>query len=136
MARADVAAGPMTVIRVALVDDQEMIRAGLRLLVDHTDGMTVVGEAADGLAAIELVERSRPDVVVMDPPRSGSDPVFLDSLALLAPKRVVYISCEPTTLARDVTYLCARGYRMQRAVPVDMFPATEHVECVVLIERK
>ena len=76
------------------------------------------------------------DVVVMDPPRSGSDPVFLDSLALLAPKRVVYISCEPTTLARDVTYLCARGYRMQRAVPVDMFPATEHVETAVCLVRK
>ena len=53
-------------IRVALVDDQEMVRAGLRLLVEHTDEMTVVGEAGDGASSIDLVIRARPDVVVMD----------------------------------------------------------------------
>jgi len=71
------------------------------------------------------------DVVFMDPPRSGSDEAFLNALIRLRPRRVVYISCDPATLARDIAYLQKGGYVMRRAVPVDMFPATEHVECVV-----
>lgn len=76
-----------------------------------------------------------PDTVLMDPPRTGSDATFLQALIRLGPKRVVYVSCNPETLARDLRVLCAGGYRMQRAVPVDMFPLTEHVECVVLMSR-
>ena len=75
------------------------------------------------------------DVVLMDPPRSGSDEVFLHSLLMLAPKRVVYISCDPETLARDVRVLTRGGYTVKRAVPVDMFPATEHIETVCCLER-
>ena len=81
------------------------------------------------------VEQVPVDVVLMDPPRSGSDEVFLSALVALNPRRVVYISCEPNTLARDAQYLSMHGYRMTRAVPVDMFPATEHVETVVAMTR-
>ena len=76
------------------------------------------------------------DVVFMDPPRSGSDEKFLSSVVTLNPKRVVYVSCDPTTLARDLKYLTKHGYRAITAVPVDMFPATEHVETVVGLQRK
>ena len=75
------------------------------------------------------------DVVFMDPPRSGSDEKFLSSVVTLNPKRVVYVSCDPTTLARDLKYLTKHGYSAVTAVPVDMFPATEHVETVVLLSK-
>ena len=76
------------------------------------------------------------DVVFMDPPRSGSDEKFLSSVVTLNPKRVVYVSCDPTTLARDLKYLTKHGYSAVTAVPVDMFPATGHVETVVLLSQQ
>ena len=76
------------------------------------------------------------DVVLMDPPRAGSTPEFLAGVVRLAPERVVYVSCNPVTLARDLPALRAGGYRICRATPVDMFPHTKHVECVVALERK
>ena len=75
------------------------------------------------------------DVVFMDPPRSGSSEQFLDALVLLKPKKVVYISCNPVTLERDLGYLSKKGYKAERAVPVDMFPWTGHVETVVLLSK-
>lgn len=76
------------------------------------------------------------DVVFMDPPREGSTPQFLQSLARLSPRRVVYVSCNPETLARDLAQLTALGYRVQEITPVDMFPHTEHIETVVLLSHK
>lgn len=75
------------------------------------------------------------DVVFMDPPRSGSDEAFLSSLVTLKPKKVVYISCNPETQARDLKYLTKHGYEMKKSVPFDLFPFTEHVENVVLLSR-
>ena len=75
------------------------------------------------------------DVVFMDPPRAGSDEAFLSSVVTLAPKRVVYVSCNPETLARDLLYLTKHGYRAQECQPVDMFPWTKHVEAVVLLSK-
>ena len=80
-------------------------------------------------------EGIRPDVVFMDPPRAGSDEKFLRALLKTAPSRVVYVSCAPETLARDLTVLTQGGYKVQRIQPVDMFPFTEHVETVVLLTR-
>ncbi|MBQ9994329.1 MAG: 23S rRNA (uracil(1939)-C(5))-methyltransferase RlmD, partial [Clostridia bacterium] len=76
------------------------------------------------------------DVVFMDPPRAGSSRKFIESLAKMAPPRVVYISCNPETLARDLALLTKKGYEVQRICPVDMFPHTNHVETVVLLSRK
>ena len=70
------------------------------------------------------------DVVFMDPPRAGSDLPFLKSVAALAPKRIVYISCNVETQARDLAFLCKNGYRVEKMQPVDMFPHTNHVETV------
>ena len=76
------------------------------------------------------------DVVFMDPPRAGSDENFMSSVVKLAPKKVVYVSCNPETLARDLKYFTKNGYKVENAVPVDMFPHTAHVESVCLLSRK
>ena len=78
----------------------------------------------------------RPDVVFLDPPRAGSDERFLRSLLKAAPDRVVYVSCDPETLARDLRVLTGGGYKVRRIRPVDMFPWTEHVECVCLLTHQ
>ena len=75
------------------------------------------------------------DVVFMDPPRSGSDEVFLRSVLKLSPKRIVYISCNPETQARDLKYLVGKGYQAEGAYPYDMFPFTVHTECVTLLQK-
>ena len=75
------------------------------------------------------------EVVFLDPPRSGSEEKYLNSLCQLKPNRIVYVSCSPVTLERDLQYLTKKGYKARKAVTVDMFPWTSHVECVVLISR-
>ena len=96
----------------------------------------VQGDAGEYMQKM-AAQRETMDVVLMDPPRAGSDEAFLSSLVTLAPEKVVYISCNPVTLARDLKYLGKHGYRAKRAVSVDMFPwtAEEHVETVVLLSR-
>ena len=76
------------------------------------------------------------DVVFLDPPRSGASEEFLRTLTAMSPKKVVYVSCNPETLARDLAFLTQNGYQMKKAVPVDMFPYTENVETVALLTRK
>ena len=76
------------------------------------------------------------DVVFTDPPRTGSDKRFIESLAALAPKRIVYISCSVESLARDLRQLTASGYSVKKIQPVDMFPHTHHIECVVCLSRE
>lgn len=89
------------------------------------------GEFMTGMAE----EGERADVVFIDPPRAGSDKAFLTSLVTLSPQKVVYISCNPETLQRDLYFLTQNGYRVKKIQPVDMFPHTNHVECVVLLEK-
>ena len=90
------------------------------------------GEFMVGMAA----EGEKVDTVFMDPPRAGSDENFMRSVCTLAPKKVVYISCNPETLARDLRYFVKNGYKVKKIQPVDMFPMTNHVETVVLLSRK
>ena len=78
-------------------------------------------------------EGKKIDLVVMDPPRAGSDEVFLSSLVKLSPEKVVYVSCNPVTQARDLKYLVANGYEVKEIQPVDMFPQTSHVESIILM---
>lgn len=73
------------------------------------------------------------DIVLMDPPRSGSTTEFIDAVATLSPKKVVYVSCGPDTLARDLQYFEKKGYKVMKIQPVDMFPFTSHVENVCLL---
>lgn len=76
-------------------------------------------------------EKLNCDVLFMDPPRAGSDKAFLNSVVTLSPKKVIYISCNPETLARDLDYLTKNGYEAKNIQPVDMFPFSNHIECVV-----
>ena len=75
------------------------------------------------------------DAVIMNPPRAGSDETFLSSMCSLNPEKIIYISCNPETLARDLDYLVGKGYKIMKIQPVDMFPQTSHVECVVGIQK-
>lgn len=85
----------------------------------------------EGMAA----EGEKVDVVLMDPPRAGSDRKFLHSLLSLSPEKIVYVSCNPETLARDLAYLTKRDYLVKKMQPVDMFPVTDSVETVVLLSK-
>ena len=90
-----------------------------------------------GQFMVTMAERNEhADVVFMDPPRAGSDETFMDCVVKLSPKKVVYVSCNPETLARDLEYMVKKGYKVRRMIPVDMFAFTSHVETVVLLERK
>lgn len=81
-------------------------------------------------------ETARADVIVVDPPRKGCDETLLDTIVEMQPKKVVYVSCDSATLARDLKYLCERGYQVESVCPVDMFPMTVHVETVCLLSNR
>ena len=89
------------------------------------------GEAAARLAA----EGLRPDVIMLDPPRKGCDETTLSAVAQMSPRRVVYVSCNPSTAARDAAWLGQHGYRAEKVQPVDLFPRTKHVEAVLLLTK-
>lgn len=90
---------------------------------------------ADAAQAAKQLEREgvRPDTVILDPPRKGCDKELIDTVVQLAPVRVVYVSCDPATLARDLKLFSESGYCAEELTPVDMFPRTAHVECVALL---
>ena len=92
-------------------------------------------DAGDFMRELALRGESA-DVVITDPPRAGCSREFLQSLLTLAPKRVVYVSCNPETMARDLGTLTRGGYKVKKIQPVDLFPFTEHCEVVVGLERK
>lgn len=93
----------------------------------------VVGKAEYWLPKWQK-EGWRPDVIVVDPPRTGCDQNFLETVLKLKPKRMVYVSCNPSTLAKDIQFL-SKAYKVEYIQPVDMFPHTAHVECVALMSR-
>ncbi|EPR07996.1 23S rRNA (uracil(1939)-C(5))-methyltransferase RlmD [Ruminiclostridium papyrosolvens] len=95
----------------------------------------LVGEAEKVIPEL-YAQGVKADVVVVDPPRKGCDEVLLNTLVEMQPQRIVYVSCNPSTLARDLKYLTEHGFEVKEVQPVDMFPWTGHVEAVALIERK
>jgi len=100
-----------------------------------TNAEFLCGDAKD--AARILYERGeRPDVIVIDPPRKGCDAAVITTIAAMRPTRVVYVSCDPATLARDLKQFTAEDYNIEAVTPVDMFPGTAHVETVVLLSHK
>ena len=95
----------------------------------------IVGDATAVMPAL-YKQGIRPDVVVVDPPRAGCTETVLRTFANMKPQRIVYVSCNPATLARDLAILKELGYLAQKVQPVDLFPQTSHVECVVLMSRE
>ena len=89
------------------------------------------GQAATRLAA----EGLHPDIVMLDPPRKGCDEATLSAVVRMAPRRVVYVSCNPATAARDAAWLEQNGYHAEKVQPVDLFPRTKHVECVIALSK-
>lgn len=100
----------------------------------HPNAQFYCGPAEEWMP--KLVENQTADVVILDPPRKGSDPVTLGAICRCAPKRIVYVSCDPATLARDVEFLTQQGYHLVKAQPVDMFPHSAHVETVALLTKE
>jgi 23S rRNA (uracil1939-C5)-methyltransferase len=101
---------------------------------DVTNAEFLVGDVRREMR--ELVERSgRPDVMVLDPPRSGLSQKIVRRIVEAGPRRIVYVSCNPTTLAPNAAQLAEAGWALRRVRPVDMFPQTPHIECVALLER-
>lgn len=92
----------------------------------------IAGKAEESLPKL-VTQGIRPDVIVVDPPRKGVDKRALQAIADMEPKRIVYVSCDPASLARDLAILNQMGYRMVEVQPVDMFPQTSHVECVIMM---
>ena len=90
---------------------------------------------AGKIAADFAANKQKPDIIVLDPPRKGCDTLTLDACIQMAPKRIVMVSCNPATAARDVKYLSEHGFSFDVLRPVDLFPRTGHVECVVLMSR-
>ncbi len=95
-----------------------------------------VGKAEEVLPEKYEKEGVRADVIVVDPPRKGCDETLLSTMVKMQPERIVYVSCDSATLARDLRYLCDNGYELKRVCPADMFPQTVHVETVVLLSHK
>ncbi len=99
------------------------------------ENVTFIAAKAEDAAAEMSANASSIDTVVIDPPRSGCAPDVLSAILTVSPRRVMMVSCNPVTLARDLDLLCEGGYRLATVKPVDMFPQTRHVETLALLER-
>jgi 23S rRNA (uracil1939-C5)-methyltransferase len=100
-----------------------------------TNARFVAANARTGIRPL-IEQAGRPDVVVVDPPRSGLSQKIVRRLIECEAQRIVYVSCNPTTLAPNAAQLQEAGYRLRRVRPVDMFPQTPHIECVALLEKQ
>lgn len=103
---------------------------------NHLDNVEFICSDAASYAKKLSEEGMKPDVVVVDPPRKGCDITTLESIVTMSPKRLVYVSCDPATLARDIQILEQHNYHAEIVQPVDMFPFTHHVETCVLLQRR
>ena len=112
--------------------------AGVNCHLNDVDNCTfVLGDLKDELAQTPLLIKrwGRPDVIIVDPPRAGMHPKVVQKIIELSPRRIVYVSCNPSTFARDVKELALAGYQLKKAQPVDMFPHTSHIEVVGVLEK-
>ena len=106
-------------------------------VLNHIDNVEFrVGAAEEVIPRLWEEEGFHADIIVVDPPRKGCDEKVLHTIVSMMPEKVVYVSCEPSTLARDLKYLCQGGYEVKSVQPVDQFPMTVSVETVVLLSRK
>ena len=116
---------------IAVEESTAAIADAMENAASHSNVELVTGKVEDILPGLEVI----PDAVILDPSRSGCQPVVLETLLALRPGRIAYVSCNPESLARDLRTL-SRGYRIQSVQPVDMFPQTHHVECLATLITK
>ena len=110
--------------------------AKINAKLNNTENARFICADASEAARILKEEGIRPDTVVLDPPRKGCDSGLLDTVAKMNPERIVYVSCDPATLARDLSVLEEKGYKTIKAVPFDLFPRTVHIETVALVIKE
>ncbi len=122
------------VVGIEYVEDAvENARENAKL--NGIDNAQFLAGDAGAMLAEAVHTAAKPDVVLLDPPRKGCEKRLLEELAAMEPKRIIYVSCDAATLARDAAVLCTGGYEVKAVKAVDMFPQTTHVECVVLMSR-
>jgi 23S rRNA (uracil1939-C5)-methyltransferase/tRNA (uracil-5-)-methyltransferase len=109
-------------------------KAAENATLNHFLNCRFIAGSAESIFKKIPVEGSE-SAVIVDPPRKGCDEAFLDQLDAFSPRRIVYVSCAPDTQARDVKYLCAKGWKVVSVRPFDLFPQTRHVECIAALER-
>src|SRR5258708_2292806 len=126
------------VSRVIAVESQPsaVMDARANATLNNQNNITALEGTLERLLGQMYYRRERVDLALVDPPRAGCHPKALQALQSLAPRALCYVSCDPSTLARDIATLCGGGrYRLVAAQPVDMFPQTYHIECVALLAR-
>jgi 23S rRNA (uracil1939-C5)-methyltransferase len=129
------AGGARRVIGVEIVEEAVERARENALLNGVANAEFVVGDAAKAIRPLLEEGLPRPDVVVVDPPRAGLTPRAVRRVVELYPKRLVYVSCNPTTLAGNGKLLDEAGYELASVTPFDLFPHTPHVECAATFER-
>ena len=120
----------MEIVPQAVADARENAR------LNRVTNVTFYEGSAEDISVKLTKDHLVPDVVILDPPRKGSDETTLGAILSMSPKKIVYISCNPSTLARDLKILTNGGYSLKKIQPVDMFPHTSHVETVVQLSHK
>ncbi len=124
--------------RVVAIESQPsaVMDARASAALNNQNNITVLEGTLERLLSQLHYRRERIDVALVDPPRTGCHPKALQALQVMAPRAICYVSCDPSTLARDIATLCSGGrYRLVYAQPIDMFPQTYHIECVALLVR-
>lgn len=109
--------------------------AGENAKLNNIENARFICADASGSARVLAEQGFKPDVIFLDPPRKGLAGDVIDTVAVMSPKRIVYVSCDPATLARDLKLFAERGYKAIEATAVDMFPGTVHVEVIILLQR-
>ena len=122
-------------IRVIIADDHEILRDGMRAMLKKSTEIELIAEAGNGKELLELSRQLRPDVVITDPPRAGMHEDVCKMLLKASPEKIIYVSCNPATQARDLKILFDT-YEIVAVQPVDMFPHTMHVENVVSLVKR
>ncbi|HSH36773.1 MAG TPA: 23S rRNA (uracil(1939)-C(5))-methyltransferase RlmD, partial [Schnuerera sp.] len=118
------------IVKDAIEDAKENVR------LNNVDNVEfIIGKSEEVLPKLNK-KGIKLDAIVLDPPRKGLDKELIDSIIDANPEKIVYVSCNPSTLARDLGYLVKKGYKVLEAQPVDMFPHTMHVECIALLQRE
>ncbi|MGL4738759.1 MAG: 23S rRNA (uracil(1939)-C(5))-methyltransferase RlmD [Cellulosilyticaceae bacterium] len=116
--------------------EEAIVNARENAKLNHMDNTTFyAGKAEEVIPALYEEQGINADTIVVDPPRKGCDQALLETLIKMGPNKIVYVSCDPATLARDLAYLTQNGYKVEAVQPVDMFPHTTHVECCVSLKK-
>lgn len=124
--------------RVVAIESQPsaVMDARANATLNNQNNITTLEGTLERILGQLHYRRERIDVALVDPPRAGCHPKALQALQILAPRNICYVSCDPSTLARDIATLCSGGrYRLVAAQPIDMFPQTYHIECIALLAR-